>query len=459
MNPIKYITLIVAGLFCSLFLYGQGMTLEACRRMALENNKQIAIAERTKEKAHLTVQATKTNFLPKLSAQGLGYYNNSSRDLNLKMGQMTLFDPNDLSGMVPAELMPLLSQFSVLDIPDMNFNLKTSNTYVAGVNLEQPIYMGGKITSAYKMSKVGDEIAGLNRELTEYEIILATDKAYWACVQARELEKSAAQFKTTVEEFHRVVQNACEAGMKSKNDVMKVQVQLNQAELQLRRAENGVRLSRMNLCHLLGLPLQSEIMPTENFSEQSFELSGMADITARPDWAILDKQIELKKYEKQYVRSDFLPQVGVRGSYNYIHGIRLNNDPLFDGGSFSAMVSVRIPLFNWGEGVKKVKAAERERQIMQLQRDDLGEKMSLEVEQALNLYNEALLEIRLTRQALEQTEENLRMSQDHYNAGLETISDYLEAQTLRQQADGEYIIARTKLEIHKTEYLKATGRL
>jgi outer membrane protein TolC len=51
------------------------------------------------------------------------------------------------------------------------------------------------------------------------------------------------------------------------------------------------------------------------------------------------------------------------------------------------------------------------------------------------------------------------MSKDHYEIGMETISDYLEAQTILQNAQSEYIIAKTKLEISKTEYLKVTGEL
>lgn len=71
-----------------------------------------------------------------------------------------------------------------------------------------------------------------------------------------------------MEEFLRTVSNAVEAGMKSRNDLMKVQVQLNRAELQLQRADNGVRLSRMNLCQMVGLPLDSDIVPSESFGDE-----------------------------------------------------------------------------------------------------------------------------------------------------------------------------------------------
>lgn len=432
MNKIRYILTAVLCCLIAIPTSGQEMTLEQCRTMALKNNKRIVIAKQDKERANLIAGATRTNFLPKFTTQGAAMFGNSKTDMSIAL----------LEGM-----------------PNFDLNLNIKKIYMAGINLEQPIYMGGKITSAYKMSKVGNEIAELNRALTEDEILLETDQAYWMCIQAKELKQSAQQYKITVEEFYRVVTHACETGLKSKNDLMKIQVQLNQANLQLHRAENGVRLSQMNLCNIIGLPLQSELLLSGTFSGAPIVINHTIEISSRPEYLMLNKQIELKKYEKRLIRSDFLPQIGLIGSYNYIHGPKLNGDPLFNNGSFSAMISLKIPLFNWGEGIKKVKAKERERVMAQLQRDDLGQKMELEIQQAVNSYNEGLLEVRLTQQALRQSEENLKMSRDNYDVGIETISDYLEAQTIWQNAQSEYVVSRTKLEICKTKYLKAIGKI
>ncbi|MCS2873856.1 TolC family protein [Bacteroides thetaiotaomicron] len=421
-------------LFCLLFsitVFGQKLTIEQCRAMALENNKRIAIAQQDKERADLIADATKTNFLPKVSVEGLAYYDNAKTNMKLGLGELG----------------------------DLDMKFKTSNSYVGQITVEQPIYMGGKITSANKMSKVGSEIAELSKQLTEDEIILETDKAYWLCIQALEMRKATLSYKVTIDEFYRVVQNAVGAGMKSKNDAMKVQVQKNQAELQLSRAENGIRISQMNLCDIIGLPLDSNISFSETFKDNHFVLNPNATVSARPEYALLTKQIELKKHEKQFVKGEFLPQIGFAGSYGYIHGPKLGNDPLFNTGTFSAVFSVKIPLFNWGEGTKKVRAVEREMAMAQLQKDDLSKKMDLELQQAINAYNEAILEVKLTYQALKQSEENLKMSRDHYDVGMETISDYLESQTIWQNAQTEYIVAKTKLEVCKSEYLKAIGKI
>lgn len=448
--------------FFPLTLSGQELTLSQCREMALQNNKQVAIAAKNREKAALTVKAYRANYMPKLSAQGLGYFGNMNNDIKMKLGDISLFDPSALKLFVPQEYwgyLALLDNYSTFSLPEMSLNLKVREVYFAGASLQQPIYMGGKISSAYKMAKTGNDIAELAKELKRDEIILETDKAYWLCIQARELHKSAQKYKETVEEFCRVVKNACENGMKPQNDLMKVQVQLNKAELLVRRAENGINLSLMNLCHIIGIPLLSEISVSETISEQLMTINPDADIFSRPEYAMLGKQIEFKEHEKKLVRSDFLPQAGVSGGYNYLDGVKLNNEKIFHSGSFSAMVSVTVPLFHWGEGARKIKTAETEIDIVRLQRDYLSEMMELERYQIFNIYNEAVIEVELTLKIVEQSEENLKMSRNHYEAGMETISDYLEAQTILQNAQTEYIIAKTKLEICKTEYLKVIGEL
>lgn len=446
-------------MFFSISLSAQEMTLDQCRQMALENNKKMAVAQQNKTKANLTQKSTFTHFFPKISANGMAYYTTAESDIALKLGSMQIFDPTIVSGIIPSQLYPIVEGLSTIQLPDMNFKLNLNNSYLVGVNIEQPIYMGGKIRSGYKMSKIGNEIADLNIKKTEAEIITETDKAYWLYVQTLELTKSAKSYKETVEEFHRVVSNAVDAGMKSRNDLMKVQVQLNQANLQLQRAENGKELSRMNLCQIIGLPLQSEILPTQSFSDNITEMVTVSDISARPEYAMLNKQVEFKNQEKRMVASEFLPFIGVMGSYNYTYGVKLNDEVIFNNNGFSGMISVKIPLVHWGEGARKIKIAETERVMAELQRDDLSEKMELEMQQAINNYNEQLLEVVLTETALEQAQENLQISKNYYEAGMESISDYLEAQTISQNAESEHIIAKTKLEIGKTEYLRTIGKL
>jgi outer membrane protein TolC len=69
------------------------------------------------------------------------------------------------------------------------------------------------------------------------------------------------------------------------------------------------------------------------------------------------------------------------------------------------------------------------------------------------------LEVALTARSLEQAKENMRVSTDLYNAGMETLANYLEAQTVWQCAWMEHINAQTRQRFNLTYYLKAVGKL
>lgn len=468
----KIILILSGALFISFLLKGQEMTLEQCREMALENNKSISIASRDKEKAEYTVRIAKSRFFPGISATGNYLYSDSKMDYTLPDGYLPTFVPDPATGQLTPNVIigedgkpvigedgnPVFNQYAYFPGMDLSMNMK--NTWMAGLHAEQPVYTGGKITSAYRMARIGNEIAGLNAHLSRVEVIVKVDEAYWTYVKTGELLKLAKSYQRVVTALLRDVQNARDVGLKHRNDVLKVRVKVNEVELQLRRAENGLRLARKNLCYITGLPLDTEITISGKLDESvGIITENTSDYTSRPEYAMLDRQIQLKEQEIRFTRSDFLPSVGISANYGYINGLKLNGNRLFNGASFSALVSVNIPLYQWGEGKNKVRVAETERTIACLQRDDAARQMELEITQAHDRWDESALDVQLTTHALEQARENMRVSEDRYKSGMETLSDYLEAQTVWQQAWTEHVEALSRLRLNQTYYLKAAGKL
>lgn len=482
----------------------QVLTLERSREMALKNNKQMAIAAEGTEMAGYNVKAYKSNFLPKISATGNYLLTTASLEKLVPGFHLPTYIPDASGELVPNILttvdgMPIFKEYAFF--PGMDLSLKPNGTYIAGLRVEMPIYMGGKISSAYNMSKIGEEMARLNEAKTRNEVIMEADVAYWTYVETLELAKTAIAYNELVRQLEVDVANAYNTGMAPRNDLLKVQVKLNEVELQMLRAENGVRLARMNLCHIIGLPLNSEVevdyimggngsLDNETYlsidgsrsnetylnNESSRNIDGsrknevymnnkkskvipLPDLFSRPEYELLSKQIELKERQVKLVKSDFLPSVGIAGNMGYANGLKLNDSKLLDNTAFSAVVNVSIPLFQWGEGRNKVRSAMAEKKMASLQRDELTKKMELEIQQALQAYSESEARMVLTKRSLNQAEENLRESGDRYESGLETLSNLMEAQAMWQQAHSEVISANSAYKIAETAYLKAAGRL
>ena len=137
-----------------------------------------------------------------------------------------------------------------------------------------------------------------------------------------EAKKVAEKYHALLTELSKNVKSAHRYGMKPQNDVLKVQVKLNESELSLRKVDNALRLASMNLCHYIGRPLTAQIDISDDFPEVEQEWKvQVSDITARPEYGILNKQIAIAEQEVKLNRSELLPRIGVRGSYDYLHGL------------------------------------------------------------------------------------------------------------------------------------------
>ncbi|MCD8042600.1 MAG: TolC family protein [Tannerellaceae bacterium] len=463
MKRLNYIA-VGCSLLLSFPVSGQEMlTLEKSRALAVENNKQMGVAGMVQEQSGYELKSYKAKFLPHFSATGTYLFSNSEMKRTVGDIYLPTFVPDPATGGLVPNVMTqvngntLFNQYAY--IPGFSFDLKTNGSYMGGIQVEQPLYTGGKIRTAYRMAQVGQEMAGINRTLTHTEVIRQTDEAYWTAIQVRELLTVAEKYKEMVTELMRNMENAFRAGMVSRNDVLKVQVKLNEAELQILRAKNGIRLADMNLCHRLGLPLDSSLNLQDSSGSMYLPVRPASNITARPEYLLLEKQVQLSGEQVKQVQSDYLPQVGVMANYGYTKALKLNDLPLFDSASFNAIVSVSIPLFQWGEGRNKVRAAKTEKKIRELQLEDNLEKMELQLMQAIQQYEESLLEVQLTTSSLAQAEENMHVSGSYYGSGLETLADYLEAQTVWQKAWADQVEARTKLRLSETNYLISAGRI
>jgi outer membrane protein TolC len=440
------------------------MTVEKCRYLALNNNRQIAMAVRGRETSRFLTKAYRANYFPKVSASANYLYTNARLTTSVAGNYLPTFVPDPATGqLVPNILMtdpsgnPVFKEYAYF--PDMNLSLNLSGTWMAGLLVEQPVYAGGKITAAYRMAQTGEDVAVLNHRRTVTAIVVKTDEAYWNCVQMAELFRLATSYKGMLDELLRNVSDAHELGLKHRNEVLKVQVKVNEAELQLLQASNALRLSKRNLCHVTGIASDTDISFPETFDEYGTDISYAGDFSSRPEYEMLDLQIQLKRQQVRLTRSDFLPRVGILANYGYVNGLRLNGSKMFDRASLFVVASVSVPLFQWGEGRNKIRAAMSELEVARLEREDAGEQMALEIERAVDKCNESLVEVGLTKRALSQADENVLLAGELYAAGMETLSGLLEAQTVRQRAFADFINAVVRQRLNRTYFLKATGQL
>lgn len=442
------------------------LSQQKCRDMAIEYNQDMKIAQKTIDKANTDKKAMRALYLPSISANGMYAYTSSSLSEDIYMptfapdpttGQLdpnVLMNPATGAPVIDANGNPIFNMYAYLPL-----ELGISGAYLAGISLEQPIYAGGKIVTANKMASIGTEIASQNLEYQRYNTISEADQAYWLYVSVLEKVKLAQANVSMLDSIIIQVKNGVEVGMLHQNDILKIQVKRNDAALMLQKAQNGLELTRMSLCHVVGLPLQTAITPTDTSINCEVQVPQQSsDISLRPDYKLLTSQLRLQEQQIKLQRANYLPTVGIKAGYSFIGGIELSGFDIETNG-FNVIGSISIPIFNWGEGYQKIKSTTLKKEMQELEIEKNSQLMQMEIEQTRLNLQDALLRISLSEEALNLASENLRISRNNYELGNEVITDLLITQTQWQQASSELIEAKADFKLKQTLYLKATGNL
>lgn len=146
----------------------------------------------TDGKCPLYSQELQRNFFPNFTVSGTGLYSNADGSYGIAGGNLPVFLPDGTGQFNPGQ------PAGFAYFPGINLDYKIGWVYMGGVQMEQPLYMGGKIRAAYKMSLLGKEMAQMNENLTATEVIQKTDQAYALVVKAKEM-------KTVADAYHAVL--------------------------------------------------------------------------------------------------------------------------------------------------------------------------------------------------------------------------------------------------------------
>ncbi|NJO91932.1 MAG: TolC family protein [Chloroflexia bacterium] len=243
--------------------------------------------------------------------------------------------------------------------------------------------------------------------------------------------------------------------MKTKSECAK-----NEAELQLVKAKNGLKIAKMYMNQLIGQELNTDfqINYSDSLEVDMIELSnGLESALAnRSELKMMQNQVTMSEYDKKLAMADYLPTAGVSLQYT---GSWIKN--IQEDVSFRPMLAaqVTIPLFNWGQGRHKQKAANFKIQQAQTELENTNELISLEVLQVKVQIEEAYEAIQIAKKSIKEAEESLDETKASFEVGLNTTTELLNAQADWQKANANLISAMAQFKILTTSWEKVTGKL
>jgi outer membrane protein len=485
----KKTVFVVVAIIANCQLYSQKvLQLEECRQMALSHNKSLQMAQETVNAAREMKKAAFTQFLPNFSANGTYAWNqknlsllseNAMLPVGTKMSDGTFgFTQDQVSNkwtLLNGQAVPLDANnqpfnpktnpekiqwkgYALLPKEAMEFDIK--NVFAGTVGFVQPIFMGGKILELYHIAKYGENLAEAKKENEVTELLLEVDEAYWRVVSLENKVNLAKDYRNLIAKIDSNVHIMIDEGVATKSEALKVKVKLNEADITVTKAEDGLNLSRMALNQLCGIELDEiyKLADTDLSTETATQLIPVDQaINNRPEIKALTQFENIAKSNEKIMLSRFMPNIGL--SANYI----VSNPNSFDGyknefgGMFTVGVVANVPLFHFGDRFHTLNAAKIQRKIATLKLEETKEKMQLQIKQSSYKVAESTKKRTATQHNIEQAEENLRYATEGFNEGVITSTDLLGAQTAWLAAKSDNIDAKIDVKLCNLYLSKSLG--
>jgi len=421
--------------------------LEQCKQLAIRNNTIIKNAKLDVQTSKQVKAAALTNYFPNVSASVNGFLADKPLlKMDIPGGNLPVYNGN------PAQLLTP-TQFAYF--PGMNLNYFDKGI-LSAVTLTQPVFAGGRIINGNKLATIGVLANQSKEKLATNEVLLHTEESFWQVISLQEKMKTLNQYTLFLDSLYKQVDDAYHAGLINRNDVMKVTLKQSELDMNRLKLTHGIALSKMALCQYIGVPYDSSMVFSQSIDSivppEHFYVSPQEALQNREEYKLLQDNVKAQKLQTRIKTGSYLPEIGVGVSEAYY-----NFSTMKDYNTL-AFVSVKIPLTDWWEASHTIKEQHLKEQKAANDLENNSELLILQIRKAWDELTEAYAQINVAKITVQQAEENLRLNQDNFKAGLVNVSDMLESEAMLQQAENELIDAKSAYKTKQIAYLQAVGK-
>ncbi len=339
---------------------------------------------------------------------------------------------------------------------------RSKENYSWRTSLSLPIFTGFALSSSYELAKLGIDQAKVEVALEKLDLALRVKQAYFDILIADKAvevaEKDVASRKSNAD----VARNFYEVGMIPVNDLLQAEVEWAAAQQTLVKVQNSARVARSAFNVILAREVSAPV-DVEDILDYKPEVGEFEDyrkqaLEQRPEIKAVEIAILQADQQTRLAKSGYYPTVSISGEYTKQgDSFGVSGSRFHDARDLSYGVSLSWSLFEGGKTYYSTREKESlKRELMETQRA-LEDSIDLELKTALLDLETAEKNIPTTRKAVEQGEENLRVSEERYKAQVTTITEVLDAQTRLSQARVNYFMAFYDHNLAKARLLRAIG--
>ncbi len=404
---IKYLCLIIT-IFFSYHCYAEDisrtLTLSEGLRLATDNNRLIRIASFNKSIASEDILTTRSKLLPNIQA--------SLSQTFLANQPGAIFGPQRV----------FVSQKDFLSY---------------GINVHQTIYDFGANISRYNASKTYLDLTQLDIMRIKNLVALDFINSYFNLLETEKMVLVARKEVERFESHLKVAQSLYNEGVITKNDLLQAEVMLSDARQRLLTMKNRRSINASQMNNILARPIHADVqvvdVPTSNSEVVELEKAWDTAGRERSEIKIIDHELRIIGFQETVIKSEYYPTLFAQGGYSYTE-----NRYQFPHDNWSLIFGIHLNVFSGGSTKAEVSKVLHEREQLLEQKRKLVDDINLEVEKNYLDLKNALEKIHVTRDSVDQAEENLRINKIRYEEGIGTSTDVVDAITLLAKAETNY---------------------
>ncbi len=405
---------------------GETLTLSRAIETGLRNQPSILAGMSTVRANEAKIGSAKSNYYPQVTASG-GYNRISPAGTSGRTGSSTSSSAGSTA----------------------------YDQYTSSVGLSQLIYDFGKTPTQVRIQDLNASSSRFDLANMQETVIFNIKQAYYTMVQAERNRRVALE---SVEQFEKHLVQArgfFEVGTKPKFDVTKAEVDLSNAKLSLIKAENQVRMARVNLNNAMGLINAPAYTLEDNLAFTRFGYT-LEEAVARAherraDLKALRTRKEAARESVGLARKGYFPTVNGSAAYSYTG----TGFPLESGWNYG--LTVTFPLFTGF--LTGYQVAEAQENYLTLSANELSLRLDIasQVEQGFVSLRQAEESIVTSEVAVRQAKENVELATGRYNAGVGNPIEVTDALVALSNAETALTAALTDYKNAQAAIEKAMG--
>ena len=400
------VLLCTAVLFLSPFslLRAEKLTLSDGIRLVAENNREIKIKQQDESIFHADTLIARSRLLPRAD----GSYAQKYQDVQ----------PGVIIGSQSAPT-------------------AEKSYYTYSLAIQQLLYDFGGVWSGFEASKRVFETKQLDTKRTKNFVALQFAFTYCDLLEAEKMVAVAGKEKERLGTHLANAQALYNEGVITKNDLLQAQVRLSDAKQKMLTAQNLAKIHHSRLNNMLARPLTTNFETEETVGavpdDTDLEKAQEAAEKDRYEMKILDTALQVTRFEESAKRSEYFPKFFLEGRYDY-----MKNRYQVHEGIWGVIVGMNINLLSGGSTQAGLAKIAGQRQRLMTERKKLIDDIRLEVERYYLEMVDAQEKMKVTKGAIVQAEENLRINKVKYADGVATATEVIDAITLLTIAEMNY---------------------